>query len=137
MKVYVCLRGDVNVIFERIRQQGFFAGAQGGIFISALTAVEYALWDVTGKALNLPIYRLLGGQFRDRIRIYCDTASSSEEPEDMAKAAQEVVDHGFTAIKFDLDWNNDPEVMKNIIAFYRKAKVSINIHIYTYIVHNT
>jgi galactonate dehydratase len=99
---------DVNVIFERIRQQGFFAGAQGGIFISALTAVEYALWDLAGKALNVPVYRLLGGKFRDKIRIYCDTASSSEEPAEMARAAQEVVDYGFTAIKFDLDWNNDP-----------------------------
>ena len=99
---------NVNVIVERIRRMGFFSGAQSGMYVAVLTAVEHALWDLAGKALDLPVYRLLGGKFRDKIRIYCDTASSSEAPEDMAKAAQEVVDHGFTAIKFDLDWYGDP-----------------------------
>ena len=99
---------DVNRIFEDIRLAGFFGGAQSGIYLAVLTAVEAALWDVTGKALGLPIYRLIGGKFRDKIRLYCDTASSSEEPESMAQAAQDVVDKGFTAIKFDLDWAEDP-----------------------------
>jgi galactonate dehydratase len=100
---------DVNRLFDDIRQRGFFGGSQSGIYVSVLTGIEYALWDVAGKALGLPVYRLLGGKYRDKIRIYCDTASSSESPKDMAKAAKEVQNLGFTAIKFDCDWAGDPK----------------------------
>ena len=64
---------DVNRIFEDIRKGGIFNGAQAGMFIAALSAVEIALWDIAGKALDVPVYRLLGGKFRDRIRVYYDT----------------------------------------------------------------
>ena len=43
-----------------------------------MSGVEVALWDLAGKAFNVPIYQMLGGKFRDRIRIYCDTTSSRE-----------------------------------------------------------
>lgn len=99
---------DVNKIFEEIRRRGHFAGAQGGSYVAVLTGIEIALWDLAGKATDLPVYRLMGGKYRDKIRLYCDTASSSESPEDMAAAAVEVKNHGFTAIKFDLDWSEDP-----------------------------
>ncbi|MFC1542194.1 mandelate racemase/muconate lactonizing enzyme family protein, partial [Candidatus Latescibacterota bacterium] len=99
---------DVNRLFDDIRQMGFFGGSQSGIYVSVLTGIEFALWDLAGKALGLPVYRLLGGKYRDKIRIYCDTAHSSEAPEVMAKAAVGVKEHGFTAIKFDCDWAGDP-----------------------------
>ena len=51
---------NVEAIWERIRTSGIFAGAQGGQYITALTGVEIALWDLTGKALGLPVYQLLG-----------------------------------------------------------------------------
>src|SRR5687768_17704057 len=63
---------NVHRLFEDIRRSGFFEGAQSGMFVSVLTAVETALWDLAGKALNLPVYQLLGGKFRDKIRVYCD-----------------------------------------------------------------
>jgi galactonate dehydratase len=65
---------DVHRLCEQIRRSGFFAGAQSGVYVAVLTAVETALWDLAGKALNLPVYQLLGGKFRDRIRVYMDTA---------------------------------------------------------------
>src|SRR5689334_4843323 len=65
---------NVHRLFEDLRRTGFFEGAQAGMYVSVLTAVETALWDLTGKALNLPVYQLLGGKFRDKIRVYCDTA---------------------------------------------------------------
>ncbi|CAN5874501.1 mandelate racemase/muconate lactonizing enzyme family protein [soil metagenome] len=99
---------DVNKIFEQILRQGHFGGAQSGMFVAVLTGVETALWDLAGKALGLPVYRLMGGKFRDKIRLYCDGASSSESPEHMAEAALSVKNKGFTAIKFDIDWAGDP-----------------------------
>lgn len=102
---------NINRIFEDIRRRGFFEGAQSGMYVSVLTAVETALWDLAGKALDLPVYQLLGGKFRDKIRVYMDTALYQNRlptPEDFAKSARQAVDMGMTAVKFDLDQANDP-----------------------------
>lgn len=100
---------NVHRVFEDVRRRGFFEGAQAGMYVSVLTAIESALWDLAGKALNVPVYQLLGGKFRDSIRVYCDTASSREKPEIMGQRAKEVVDeYNFTAVKFDIDDRNDP-----------------------------
>jgi galactonate dehydratase len=64
---------NIEAAFERIRTSGIFAGAQAGQYVTALTGVEIALWDLAGKALGLPVYQLLGGKVRDRVRIYCDS----------------------------------------------------------------
>lgn len=102
---------NVNRLFEDLRTRGFFEGAQSGMYIAVLTAVETALWDLAGKALGLPVYQLLGGKFRDKIRVYMDTAlyqNKLPKPEDFAASAKEAVAMGFTAVKFDLDQDNDP-----------------------------
>ena len=44
------------------------------MYVAVLSAIEIALWDIAGKALNVPVYQLLGGKFRDKIRVYYDTA---------------------------------------------------------------
>lgn len=128
-----------NVIFERIRKGGVFGGAQAGTYVATLTGLEAALWDLTGKALGLPIWQLMGGKHRDRVRVYCDTEFYNKRnptPDDFAKAAVDVVKRGYTAIKFDLDEAADPnkrdrvnwtaslpeiERMKDSIAAARKA----------------
>lgn len=102
---------DVHRLFEDIRRSGFFEGAQSGMYVAVLSAVETALWDLAGKALDVPVYRLLGGKFRDRIRVYMDTAlyqSRLPEPAQFAESARQAVEMGMTAIKFDLDQANDP-----------------------------
>ncbi len=102
---------NVNRLFEDIRRSGFFQGAQSGMYIAVLSAVESALWDLAGKALGVPVYQLLGGKFRDKIRVYCDTAlyqSNLPTPKDFANSALEAKKMGFNAIKFDLDQFNDP-----------------------------
>lgn len=102
---------DVHRIFEELRRGGVFGGAQGGMYIAVLSAIETALWDLAGKSLGVPVYRLLGGKFRDNVRVYMDTAlyqTSLPSPEDFAANAREAVDMGMTAIKFDLDQANDP-----------------------------
>lgn len=102
---------NVHRLFEQIRRSGFFEGAQSGMFIAVLSAVETALWDLAGKVLGVPVYQLLGGKFRDRIRVYMDTALYQYQrptPEQFAEVAKAAADDGFTAIKFDLDQGNDP-----------------------------
>jgi galactonate dehydratase len=102
---------NVHRLYEEMRRGGFFAGAQSGMYVAVLSAIETALWDLAGKALSVPVYQLLGGKFRDRMRLYCDTALYQRQlptPEDFARAAREGVDLGFTAVKFDLDQANDP-----------------------------
>jgi galactonate dehydratase len=102
---------NVHRLFEQIRKGGVFGGAQSGVFIAVLSAVETALWDLAGKALNVPVYQLLGGKFRDRIRVYVDTAlyqTKLPAPEQFAQAATKAAKDGYTAVKFDLDQANDP-----------------------------
>ena len=102
---------NVHRLFEDIRRSGFFEGAQSGMFVAVLSAIESALWDLAGKALGLPVYQLLGGKFRDKIRVYCDTAlyqSNLPTPKEFAENALRAKSMGFTAIKFDLDQFNDP-----------------------------
>jgi galactonate dehydratase len=102
---------NVHRLFEDIRKSGFFQGAQSGMYIAVLSAIETALWDIAGKALNVPVYQLLGGKFRDKIRVYCDTAlyqRNRPQPKDFAEAALKAKNMGFNAIKFDLDQANDP-----------------------------
>src|SRR6187397_1836050 len=102
---------NVHRLFEDIRRSGFFQGAQSGMYVAVLSAIETALWDIAGKALNLPVYQLLGGKFRDKVRVYCDTALYQRNlptPKDFAEAALKAKKMGFNAMKFDLDQANDP-----------------------------
>jgi len=102
---------NVHRLFEDLRRSGFFEGAQSGMFVAVLSAIETALWDLAGKALEIPVYQLLGGKFRDKIRVYVDTAlyqSKLPTPEQFAEAASNAVEMGFNAIKFDIDQRNDP-----------------------------
>lgn len=102
---------DVHRIFEELRRGGVFSGGQSGMYVAVLSAIETALWDLAGKALDVPVYQLLGGKFRDRVRVYMDTAlyqSRLPTPEDFAASAREAVEMGMTAVKFDLDQANDP-----------------------------
>src|ERR1017187_9982192 len=77
---------NIEAAFERIRTAGIFAGAQSGQYITALTGVEIALWDVAGKALGLPVYQLMGGKVRARVRVYCDSGSREMIPGDQRLA---------------------------------------------------
>jgi galactonate dehydratase len=99
---------NVDALWERIRVSGIFAGAQGGQYVTALAGVEIALWDLAGKALGLPVYQLLGGKFRDKVRIYCDSDMDDPVAPEAARKLSWIKDQGFTAMKIDLDDANDP-----------------------------
>jgi galactonate dehydratase len=101
---------NIEAAFERIRTSGVFAGAQAGQYVTALTGVEIALWDIAGKALGLPIYQFLGGKVRDRVRIYCDSGAREMIPGDEQSKARikQIQEMGFTAAKIDIDDALDP-----------------------------
>lgn len=102
---------DVHRIFDEIRKGGIFEGAQAGMYVAVLSAIEIALWDIAGKALNVPVYRLLGGKFRDKIRVYYDTvfyAIRNPPVQEYIDAGKKGVSMGFNAIKYDIDEAADP-----------------------------
>lgn len=63
---------DIHRLFRKLRLATSGAGSSAGIIHNAISGIETALWDLLGQALGAPIYRLLGGKFRDRVRIYAD-----------------------------------------------------------------
>jgi galactonate dehydratase len=79
---------NIEAAFERIRTAGIFAGAQSGQYVTALTGVEIALWDIAGKALGLPVFQLMGGKVRDRVRLYCDSGAARMVPGDERSLAR-------------------------------------------------
>jgi L-alanine-DL-glutamate epimerase-like enolase superfamily enzyme len=88
---------NVDKIFRKIKQFGGHARQGGGV-----SAVEVAMWDLAGKAYGVPVYQMLGGKFRDRIRIYCDT-TESPDPKVFGQRLKERVASGFTWLKMDLN----------------------------------
>jgi L-alanine-DL-glutamate epimerase-like enolase superfamily enzyme len=88
---------NVEMIFKIIKQFGGPSRQAGGV-----CAVEMALWDLCGKAYNVPAWQLLGGRYRDKIRLYADTpeANTPEEQKKLIKYRTE--DQGFTWLKMDL-----------------------------------
>ncbi len=71
-----------------------------GETMMAISAVDCALWDLKGKALKQPVYKLLGGPTRDRVRAYASTLGYSLKPEAVAKRCQSFVEEGYTAMKW-------------------------------------
>jgi galactonate dehydratase len=97
---------NVERCWEKLRRRKVFAGPQGGVSVIALSGIELALWDIAGKAAGQPVYRMLGGKFRDRIRLYADCGDGDDPAGSVSGCvdrAQRVVEEGFTAIKFDID----------------------------------
>lgn len=87
---------NIDRLFEKVAQFGGISRQAGGV-----CAVEMALWDIAGKVYNIPVYQMLGGRWRDAIRIYADT-EESPEPQDCAARARERVAMGLTWLKMDI-----------------------------------
>jgi L-alanine-DL-glutamate epimerase-like enolase superfamily enzyme len=95
---------NVGPLYETLRRSGRYGGTTGAPIIFAITGIENALYDIVGKALNVPVYKLLGGKYRDKIRLYADChAGDSSDPQAYADKALEVIAEGYSAVKFDVD----------------------------------
>ena len=93
---------NVDRIFRKIKQFGNTGRAGGGV-----SGIEVALWDLAGKAYNVPVYQMIGGKFRDRARIYCDT-TESDDPKVFGQRLRDRVTAGFTWLKMDLNVTRAP-----------------------------
>ena len=95
---------NVDRLFRDMQRGMSASGFYQGAVMSAISGIEMALWDITGQALQTPIWQLLGGKFRDTIRLYNDChAGDADEPAAWAATAKEVEARGFDALKFDID----------------------------------
>ena len=91
---------DIERHWHSIYRDAYWRG--GPVLMSALSAVEMALWDVLGKSLHTPVYQLLGGKVNDKVRIYVNGwFSGAREPEEFAEKAKIAVQRGVTAMKWD------------------------------------
>ncbi len=93
---------NIDKIFRRIKQFGGMSRQAGGV-----CGVELALWDIAGKAYGIPVYQMLGGKFRDKVRMYCDTDVDGKDTGlNMGDALKKRVEkHGYTMLKMDLGIN--------------------------------
>ncbi|MDX1745063.1 MAG: mandelate racemase/muconate lactonizing enzyme family protein [Halobacteriales archaeon] len=96
---------DIDRLYEYLIQKMSGEGSISGKVISAISGIEIALHDLAGKVLEIPAYQLLGGKYRDEVRVYCDCHAGDEsEPASNAAEAERVVSElGYDALKFDLD----------------------------------
>jgi len=96
---------QVDFLWHKMMDAGSGADARSGTLTGAIAGIESALWDLAGKILNVPVYVLLGGKFRDKLLIYHDTGSpDTTDPGPWVEEAQRSRDqYGFKAMKFDLN----------------------------------
>jgi len=88
---------NVEMVFKSIRQFGGPSRQAGGV-----CGVEMALWDLCGKAYGVPAWQLLGGRYRDKVRLYADTPESKSEEEQLKLIKYRTEEQGYTWLKMDL-----------------------------------
>lgn len=132
---------NINMIYEKLRRKGRYGGSSEAPLIFALTGIDNALYDICGKALGVPVYKLLGGKFRDKIRLYADCHFGAEDsPQAFADKALEAIAEGFGAVKFDVDstgtgkldafnWTVGAKEMSHIISIVEGVRDAIGYEI--------
>ncbi|WDR03945.1 mandelate racemase/muconate lactonizing enzyme family protein [Devosia algicola] len=95
---------DVEYLWYRSYSAMRERGHGTGFFVDALSGVDQALWDIVGKSLNKPVYKLLGGRYRDKVRVY--SGFGGTDPQIMANQSAEMVRLGYTALKLHLRVSN-------------------------------
>ena len=90
---------NVEKLFRRIKQFGGHSRQGGGV-----SGIEIALWDIVGKAYGVPVYQLLGGKYRDKVRMYCDTdVDGKHTGTDMGNALKKRMEMGYTFLPLQPD----------------------------------
>lgn len=88
---------NIEDIWTMLYRAAFYRG--GPILMSAISGIDQALWDIKGKYFQAPVYQLMGGKCRDRMKVY--SWIGGDRPSDVARAAKERQEAGFTAIKMN------------------------------------
>lgn len=88
---------DIEGLWSTMYRAGFYRG--GGVLMSAISGIDQALWDIKGKFFNAPVYELMGGKCRDKMKVY--SWIGGDRPSDVGNAAKEKMNEGFKAIKMN------------------------------------
>lgn len=106
---------NIEGLWQIMYRAGFYRG--GPILMSAISGIDQALWDIKGKHLNVPIYELLGGKVRDKIKVY--SWIGGDKPDDIREEARLKYDQGFRAIKMngtsELDYIDDNSKVNGVV----------------------
>lgn len=111
---------EIERLWDLMYQASIYYGRRG-VAIHALSGLDIALWDIVGQATGQPIYRLLGGQYRDRVKAYASTLMP-DSPAEVRRVVSSCVDNGFRAVK--LGWGplgQDPAQDVALVAAAREA----------------
>jgi galactonate dehydratase len=96
--------GNIEDIWQTLYRGGFYRG--GAVLMSAISGIEQALWDIKGKRLGVPVYELLGGPVRDKMRVYAWIGG--DRPAELIAMARERMEQGYSAVKMnatgDMEW---------------------------------
>jgi len=96
---------DIRRLWDKMYSINAWYGRRG-LAVFAISGIDVALMDIIGKALKVPVHKLLGGLYRKKIRVYASGLFNMEKPEETAKEAEKYVREGFTAMKFG--WGQPP-----------------------------
>jgi galactonate dehydratase len=113
---------NIEDIWQVGYRGGFYRG--GPVLMSALAGLEQALWDLKGRALGLPVWQMLGGKVRDKVRAYAWIGG--DRPHEIAEAAKARRAQGFSAVKMnataELDWIGTPKLFEDVIERVKAAQ---------------
>jgi len=114
---------NVEMIFKIIKQFGGPSRQAGGV-----CAVEMALWDICGKAYNVPAWQLLGGRYRDKIRLYADTPEANSPEEQLKLIKYRTEDQGYTWLKMDVSIDEIIKIPGTLVnqKFWQSQSGSLN-----------
>src|SRR6188508_2230929 len=88
---------NINDLWQVMYRGGFYRG--GPVLMSAIAGIDQALWDILGKFLNVPVYQLLGGRLRDRMKTYCWVGG--DRPAEVVEAIRVARTRGFDTFKMN------------------------------------
>ncbi|KAL1620654.1 hypothetical protein SLS54_006010 [Diplodia seriata] len=113
---------DIEHIWQLIWRLGFYRG--GPVFMSALSGIDIALWDLKGRRLGQPIHQLLGGKVRNKVSVYAWIGGN--RPTDVEGAAKARKAQGFHAVKMnateDMNWLDSPRVLESAVERLKTVK---------------
>ena len=120
---------QIEDIWQLLYRGGFYRG--GPILMSAIAGIDQALWDIKGKALGVPVYELLGGAVRDKMKVY--SWIGGDKVTDAVEGAGKRIREGFRAVKMNacaaMEWIDTPEKIQDIVESIQSVREAIGYNI--------
>jgi L-alanine-DL-glutamate epimerase-like enolase superfamily enzyme len=124
----------IEYIYDKLFKKTFWGSGGGPVIYGGMSGIDIALWDIKGKAFNLPVWQMLGGKTRDKVRAYASQIQfnwgaerrNMRTPQEYAEAAGRAVAEGFTCVKVDpVGFNKDTEWDKDDLTFINKEQLDL------------